>query len=177
MRQYTAMRKANRNFWGRWYQMNMRCINNEPAYEDVSVCAEWHIELSGEQGFLNFAEDMMEDFDEDLTLDRIDPRGQYDAHNCRWVSRTVQNRNTRFHKHTERGQALTKMYEKWGHNKAVKQRFWSRHKRGWSFDDIVNVPPDQSNRYSKIRHQKPKKSTKSKYFGKILGWFKPKSSV
>ena len=170
---YTALRKANRNFWGRWYQMNMRRIRNEPGYSDVSVCDDWHIEISGEQGFLNFAEDMMDDFEEDLTLDRIDPKGNYDAHNCRWVDRTVQNRNTRWHKYSERGLALKRMTDKYGHSKKVKQRFWNASKAGWSWDDIVNVEPHHGNKVNK----NIKKPTKTKIFGKIAGWFRPKSSV
>tara|TARA_Y100001972_G_scaffold56721_1_gene69804 strand:+ start:1327 stop:1851 length:525 start_codon:yes stop_codon:yes gene_type:complete len=157
---YTALRKKNRNFWGRWYSMNMRCLNNEPGYRDVKVCDDWHIEISGEQGFLNFAEDMMADFDEDLTLDRIDPKGNYDAHNCRWVDSIVQNRNTRFHKYTERGKALVRMHKRWGHSKAVKQRFWSRHKRGWSWEDIINTPPSFTNRKGHMRPQDLQKRRK-----------------
>ena len=126
--------------------MCQRCNNNELYYSDVKVDPSWNIDISGEQGFLNFLDDMGDDFDEQLTLDREDPKGPYDAHNCRWVSPTVQNRNTRFHKYTERGKALTKMLEKWGHSKAVKQRFWSRAKRGWSYEDIINIEPNLSNR-------------------------------
>ena len=170
---YTALRKKNRNFWGRWYQMNKRFINNEPSDEDVSVCEDWHLEISGDQGFLNFAEDMMDDFEEHLTLDRIDPKGNYDAHNCRWVDRTVQNRNTRWHKYTERGLALKRMTDKYGHSKKVKQRFWNRARAGWSWDDIINIEPKYGNRIGR----NIKKPTKTKIFGKIAGWFKPKSSV
>ena len=166
---YTALRKKNRNFWGRWYQMNMRCIRNEPGYSDVSVCDDWHIEISGEQGFLNFAEDMMDDFQEDLTLDRIDPKGNYDAHNCRWVDRTVQNRNTRWHKYSERGLALKRMTDKYGHSKKVKQRFWNRAKAGWSWDDIVNVEPHHGNKVDKNIKKSP--------IAKIFGIFSPKKSI
>jgi hypothetical protein len=176
--QYTAMRKAYPTLWRKWWRMCQRCNNNEIYYRDVSVCASWNIDISGEQGFINFVEDMGDDFREDLVIDRYpDPKGDYSPDNVRWTTVTENNRNRRFHKYTERGQALTKMYEKWGHSTAVKQRFWSRAKRGWNFEDIVNVPPYQGNRYSKIRHQKSKKSTKPKYFGNIIGWFKPKSSV
>lgn len=158
--QYTAMRKSNINLWRRWYRMNQRCNNNEIYYSDVKVCDDWNIDISGEQGFVNFVEDMGDDFDEQLTLDRIDPKGNYDAHNCRWVDSIVQNRNTRFHKYTERGKALVRMHKRWGHSKAVKQRFWSRHKRGWSWEDIINTPPSFTNRKGHMRPQDLQKRRK-----------------
>ena len=146
MSRYTTARKNNKILWSRWYRMCQRCNNNELYYDDVKVCDDWNIDISGEQGFLNFLDDMGDDFDEQLTLDRIDPKGPYDAHNCRWVTPTVQNRNTRFHKYTERGKALTKMLEKWGHSKRTKQRFWQRTRRGWSYEDTINIEPNLSNR-------------------------------
>jgi len=173
--QYTTMRKANRNLWQRWYRMNQRCNNNEIYYSDVKVCDDWNIDISGEQGFVNFVEDMGDDFDEQLTLDRIDPKGNYDAHNCRWVDSVVQNRNTRFHKYTERGVALTKMKNKWGHSTAVKQRFWSRHKRGWSYEDIINTPPSLSNRRGKSNTKEIEK--RRKLYKKRTIWQKLSSII
>jgi len=146
MSRYTTARKHNKILWRRWYRMCQRCNKNELYYDDVKVCDDWNIDISGEQGFINFLDDMGDDFDEQLTLDRIDPKGPYDAHNCRWVTPTVQNRNTRFHKYTKRGKALTRMLEKWGHSKRTKQRFWSITKGGWNFEDIMNRPPSLSNR-------------------------------
>jgi hypothetical protein len=166
--QYTAMRKAHRELWGRWYKMCKRCNDNERYYHDVKVCDDWNKDISGELGFINFVTDMGDDFREELVLDRIDPKGNYDAHNCRWTTTTENNRNQRYHKYTERGRYMALMMEKWGHSTKSKQRFWSRLNRGWSYEETLNVPPH------KMRHRsKPK----PKYFGKIIGWFKSKTSV
>ena len=172
--QYTAMRKAHRQLWDRWYKMCKRCNDNELYYDDVKVCDDWNIDISGEQGFINFVEDMGDDFREELVLDRIDPKGDYDAHNVRWTTTTQNNRNRRFHKYTERGQYLIKMCEKWGYSQKTRVRFWNRLRRGWSYEDTLNVPPRYGNRLGKTPAKKQKKP---KYFGKVLGWFKSKSSV
>ena len=178
MRQYTAMRKAYPNLWRRWWRMCARCNNNETYYRDVKVCDDWNIDIAGEQGFINFVEDMGDDFREDLVIDRYpDPKGDYAPDNVRWTTVTENNRNQRFHKYTERGRALIRMCEKWGYTKAARVRFHNRLRRGWSLDATVNQPPSNGNRFVGSIKKKPKKSTKSKYFGKVLGWFKPKSSV
>ena len=175
MRQYTAMRKAYRELWGRWYRMNKRCRDNEAGYRDIKVCEDWCMDISGEQGFINFVEDIGDDFREDLVLDRHpDPKGHYQIDNVRWTTVTQNNRNQRFHTYTERGRWLIKMCEKWGYSAKTRVRFWNRLHRGWSYEDTVNVPPKTGNRYRSIQNAKPKKP---KYFGKIIGWLKPKSSV
>ena len=43
----------------------------------------------------NFIEDMYPSFKEGLTLDRVNPEGNYEPSNCEWVSQADQNRNRR----------------------------------------------------------------------------------
>ena len=163
---YTAIRKAEPRLWRIWYRMNKRCEDNERYYETVSVHEDYSRDISGEQGFINFADDFWDTYQDDLTIDRINPAGNYEFTNMRWATPTEQNRNTRFHKLTVRGQALTRMHEKWGHTRQVKQRFWARAKRGWSYEDIINTPPSYSNRVGhstqkdiKARRKRYKKRT------------------
>lgn len=78
-----------------WQNMHQRCSNpNNPNYPyygalGVSVCERW-------SEFQNFLEDMGER-PEGLTLDRVDPCGNYEPSNCRWASRLEQSRNQRRH--------------------------------------------------------------------------------
>jgi hypothetical protein len=76
-----------------WQAMWTRCTNtsndNYPRYggRGITVCERW-------ERFSNFVADM------GLrptasSLDRIDPRGNYDPANCRWASRSIQDANTR----------------------------------------------------------------------------------
>lgn len=81
-----------------WQAMNRRCNNpNTPDYpyyggRGISVCERW-------KDFANFYEDMGAR-PEGLTLDRVDPDGDYEPDNCRWATRLEQTRNRkvrRFH--------------------------------------------------------------------------------
>jgi hypothetical protein len=56
----------------------------------ITVCDRW----KGPDGFIHFLEDMGE-CPEGLTLDRIDVDGNYELSNCRWISRTDNQRNQR----------------------------------------------------------------------------------
>lgn len=76
-----------------WRGMRQRCENpNAHGYpwygaKGVKVCERW-------QSFDNFFADMG-DKPEGLSLDRINPFGDYEPSNCRWADATTQRLNTR----------------------------------------------------------------------------------
>ena len=79
-----------------WKEMNARCRREThirwPDYggRGISVCPQWQ----GEGGFARFLADMGER-PEGLVLDREDNDKGYYPENCRWVTHSVSNKNTR----------------------------------------------------------------------------------
>jgi len=89
-----------------WQGMKTRCLNkNNPNYpyyggRGVTICEKW----TGR--FEEFLKDMGR-CPKGLTLDRIDPYGNYEPTNCRWASRSVQSSNRRLRTHCSKGHKFT----------------------------------------------------------------------
>lgn len=76
-----------------WLTMRQRCEKpNSSGYykygaKGISVCEEWNnFEHFRDWAFANGYQD-------DLTIDRINPCGNYEPSNCRWVSQKIQQNN------------------------------------------------------------------------------------
>ena len=75
-----------------WDSMKQRCLNpNAPDYHryggrGITICQRWL------DSFINFLEDMGER-PENLSIDRINVNGNYNPLNCRWATRSLQQRN------------------------------------------------------------------------------------
>jgi hypothetical protein len=80
-----------------WAGMKQRCFNpnsgNYPDYggRGITVCARW----LGENGFINFFQDVGKKPSPELTLDRIDVNGNYEPGNVRWADAITQANNKR----------------------------------------------------------------------------------
>lgn len=72
-----------------WNGMKNRCYNsNDKAYKwyggkNIKVCDEW---LNDYPAFYNWAYD--NGYKEGLSIDRINPNGNYEPNNCQWLTRT-----------------------------------------------------------------------------------------
>lgn len=79
-------------FYRIWEDMKSRCDNpNTECFEryggrGISYVESW-------KSFENFRDEMFEGYDENLTLDRIDPNGDYCKENCQWATKQEQGRN------------------------------------------------------------------------------------
>lgn len=79
-----------------WHNMNARCNATEKTHKKnyeayvskgITVCDEW-------KDFDNFVKwAFTHNYDDDLTLDRVDVFGNYEPSNCRWVSLIIQANN------------------------------------------------------------------------------------
>lgn len=106
-RKYNSLRHgmSYTNFYKVWSNMISRCNNPKvPCYplyggRGIRVCSRWEL-------FDNFKEDMYKLYlihrirygKEDTTIDRIDNEGNYTPKNCRWNTKSEQQRNKRPHK-------------------------------------------------------------------------------
>ena len=134
----------NTKIYSVWNQMRNRCQNpNDKSYgryggKGISVCLEW-------QDFRNFYPWAMSNgYADGLTLDRIDPHGNYEPSNCRWISMLEQQRNRGNNVKLEKdGVYLT--IKEWCEKLDVpyscaKSRYYRKLKRtgSASFDDVFS---------------------------------------
>ena len=124
-----------------WKAMRVRVTNkNQPQYHDyggrgIRICQRW-------DEFVNFYTDMGER-PEGMSLDRIDNDGDYTPENCRWATRTEQNRNSRRNVLiTANGKTMC--ISEWAEELDMKYfTLLMRKRNGWTDHQIVNTPLNQ----------------------------------
>ena len=109
-----------------------------PKYgaKGITVCDEW----LGENGFINFYNWAMENcYKDNLTLDRINPKGNYEPSNCRWATYKEQANNTKATVFlTYDGE--TKPASEWAEIVGISQSAITRRKRkGWTDEECLTV--------------------------------------
>jgi len=87
-----------------WQGMKERC-RSHPNYagRGITYCSEWKTYLP----FKQWAE--ANNYNETLTIDRIDPFGNYEPKNCRWITESEQTRNRRIGLSWESVNAIRKL--------------------------------------------------------------------
>lgn len=83
-----------------WNNMKVRCLKETNYHykyygqRGITICEKW-------LKFQGFFKDMSGDYEEGLTLDRIDNNKGYFKENCRWTTMKVQNNNKRWNRNIE----------------------------------------------------------------------------
>lgn len=119
-----------------WAAMKSRCLNPESNLyanyggRGIKIHDSWH-------DFINFYKDMG-DKPKGMSLDRIDPNGNYEPKNCRWASSKEQARNKRNTVYLEYNGERKPLAE-WAEIMGIKRKIveW-RIKNGWSIDLALN---------------------------------------
>ena len=89
-----GLHKENKRMYNIWSKMRRRCFcksdtcYNKYGAKGITVCNEWNESF---EPFYNWS--IQNGYTDELTLDRIDPYGNYEPTNCRWVSMIQQQRN------------------------------------------------------------------------------------
>lgn len=85
----TKLEKAYTHMLERCYKPNCASFSNYGG-RGIEVCNEWK---SDNKAFFQWA--IANGYEDGLSLDRIDPNGNYCPSNCRWVTNKVQQNNRR----------------------------------------------------------------------------------
>ena len=125
-----------------YHNMKTRCTN--PNYDKykwyggkgITICEEW---MNSYDRFEEWA--LSHGYKDDLTLDRIDPDGNYTPDNCRWIDRKEQaNNRTSNHFITYNGKTQT--IQQWSEELGIlRSRIDRRLEAGWPIERIFTEPP------------------------------------
>lgn len=136
--------------YGTWIQMISRCENPKNLKygnyggRGISVCDDWH-------DFWSFAYwSEQNNYSKELTLDRINPNGNYEPSNCRWADWETQSNNKTSCKYiTYKGETHT--IKQWSkilgiNSVTLKNRIYSN----WDLDVAFTTKPQKGNNQHKI---------------------------
>lgn len=129
-----------KRIYAAWRSMKKRCyLVTSPNYKHyggrgIKVCDEW----LNPDTFYNWA--MNNGYQDDLSLDRIDPNGNYEPTNCRWASWRTQENNKRSNKRIAYN-GTTKTMAEWARHFNISYTVLkSRLLSGLSFEEAISKP-------------------------------------
>lgn len=136
----TTHGKARTPEYDVWHVMKCRCLlPNYPGFKSygargVTVCKRWL------DSFENFIADMGPRPSNKHSIDRIDSNGNYEPSNCRWATRSEQQRNRRDnHRLTFNGETLCLV--EWAERYGLQAlTLYYRIKKGWPVSEAITTP-------------------------------------
>lgn len=144
---------AESPLYRRWANIIQRCTNpNNPGWENyggrgIAVCDRWR------DSFAWFEQDMADGYADGLTIDRIDPDGDYEPGNCRWATVQEQARNKSEKRGrrafvAERSDGTRRTLKKWAALTGIPYiTLWRRIcVSGWDVDRALTQPPHAGGR-------------------------------
>jgi len=133
---------TNTRLFNIWQSMKSRCYNpNNQDYKNyggrgINMCSQW------KDSFLNFYNwAMKNNYNENLSIDRIDVNGDYNPNNCKWSTNMEQSynkRNTIYIEHNGIKYTLHDLEKITGYSKGILQyRYYAK----WDFERIIKTKP------------------------------------
>lgn len=125
-----------------WNSMKFRCYTiSSGAYfkygaKGIRICEEWKNDF---MAFYNWA--LANGYSDELTIDRIDYRGNYEPSNCRWANiRTQANNKSNVRKYEYNGELHT--MTEWSEIMNINySALWERpNVLGWTIDKALTTP-------------------------------------
>lgn len=123
-----------------WSHMIDRCYKQKAkGYKNyggrgISVCEEWKNNF---QAFYDWS--IINGYQDDLTIDRINNDGNYCPENCRWITIDIQS-NNKSDNHYITFNGKTQTLTQWSHETNIKQpTIRQRLKRGWSIEKSLTT--------------------------------------
>lgn len=143
----------NHPLYGVWRAMKGRCYNckleNYSNYggRGIIVCDRWV------NSFQNFYNDMVEGYVKgEVAIDRIDPNGNYEPSNCRWLTMLKSANNKRTSKYLTLN-GIVRTASEWGRYLGIKDdTIRHRKSKGYSDKDclsLTSLPIRKSSQYNK----------------------------
>lgn len=137
---HTKHNETKTRLYNIWQQMKQRCYNEKSisfiyyGQKNITICNEWKYD------YLNFRNWAMNNgYKENLTLDRIDTKGNYCPENCRWISNAKQQRNKNNNRFlTFKNKTLC--VAEWSEKTGIKsQTIYQRLRRNWTIERTLTT--------------------------------------
>lgn len=128
--------------------MKQRCYNpKKKEYKNyggrgITICEEW---LNDFINFYNWA--ICNDYNDDLTIDRIDVNKNYCPENCRWITKTLQNKNTRYTDKIKEGNEVLSLNDWVKKHKISKSTIYHYMQKGMTKEQAINFIKDKEINY------------------------------
>lgn len=132
-----------------WYNMRQRCNDPNNKYyggKGIKVCQEWDSDFGA---FERWA--LSNGYDDTLTIDRIDPNGNYCPKNCRWATVKEQNNNNSSNRYIAID-GVTKTFAQWCEYFNVPTYLVENrvNKYGWDIYNALTIGVNETNHMGKI---------------------------
>jgi hypothetical protein len=119
-----------------WAGVRKRCTNprcksyNHYGGRGIKISDKWN-------NFMDFYNDMKEGYADNLSLDRINPNGNYEPGNCRWATQKTQSRNRR-NNHIIEYKSESKTLAEWSEiSKVPSNAIKYRIQNGWDIGKAI----------------------------------------